>query len=54
MLLGFYSPGQMLRVIKKSLGNKMITPGMLARVPWFLLREATRFRSGGNGAWGTD
>ena len=33
MLFGFYSPGHMLRVIRKGLGNKMITPGMLARLP---------------------
>ena len=54
MLFGFYNLAHMLRVIKKSLGNKMITPGMLARVPWFLFREAARFSTGGNGAWGTD
>ncbi len=53
MLFQFYSPGHVLRVLKKSLGNKMITLGMLARLPWYLLCEATRFGRGGNGAWGT-
>ncbi len=54
MLLDFYRPGRMLRVLKKGLSNKIITLGMLARLPWFLLREAARSRKGGNGAWGTD
>ncbi len=36
----FYRPGQYLRMLSKGVRNRLITPGMIARLPWFLVREA--------------
>jgi hypothetical protein len=42
----FYTPGQVLRTVKKSLRTGIVTPGMVARLPAFLLGEAVRGRGG--------
>jgi radical SAM superfamily enzyme YgiQ (UPF0313 family) len=52
LLRKFYTPGHVLRVVKRALRNKIITPGMLARVPLWLMGEVLRPRRTGS-AWGT-
>jgi len=54
MLRQFYSPGHLLHVGKRALRNGLVTPGMLARIPLWLVGNG--LRSFGNGtsrsAWG--
>ena len=40
----FYTPKQVLRILKKCLRNGVVTPGMFARLPWFLVRKALERR----------
>jgi radical SAM superfamily enzyme YgiQ (UPF0313 family) len=54
MLRQFYTPGQLLHVGTRALRNGLVTPGMLARIPFWLAGNG--LRSLGNGksrsAWG--
>jgi hypothetical protein len=52
LLVKFYTPGHVLHVLKKSLRNGFLSPRMLARVPWWLLRQALRRRTKMESAWG--
>ncbi len=40
----FHRPRQLLRTFMKVIRNGLITPGMIARLPWFLIREALGHR----------
>jgi hypothetical protein len=44
LLRSFYSPGQVLHVLKKCLRNRVITPGTIARLPGFLVRKGLEHR----------
>jgi anaerobic magnesium-protoporphyrin IX monomethyl ester cyclase len=55
MLRTFYTPGHVLHILKKSLRNGLVTPGMLAKVPWWLLTNGltARLDKRPKSAWGT-
>ena len=53
LLFQFYTPGHVLHVVKKSLRNGLITPGMLARLPWLLVRKILEPRGRRDSAWGS-
>lgn len=44
LVRSFYTPGHVLHILKKCLRNGIITPGMLARLPWFLVRKTWEHR----------
>jgi len=52
LLMKFYTPGHVLHVLKKSLRNGLLTPGMLARVPLWLLGKSLRRQVTAESAWG--
>ncbi len=52
LLMKFYSPGHLVHVLKKSLRNGFVTPGMLARVPLWLLGKTLRRHVNMESAWG--
>jgi len=52
LLFQFYTPGHVLHVVKRSLRNGLITPGMLARLPWLLVRKVLEPSGRRDSAWG--
>jgi radical SAM superfamily enzyme YgiQ (UPF0313 family) len=52
LLMKFYSPGHVLHVMKKCLRNGIITPGMLARVPLWLLGKSLKRQLKADSVWG--
>ena len=52
LLMKFYTPGHVLHVLKKSLRNGVITTGMLARVPLWLLGKSLRHQMKAESVWG--